>query len=110
LSVAWSNDQIAGEANFDIDRENVAADEMLLPLDEFRPKKIQEFEQNLVAAMKAGEIISEADLIRFAIESGMTNKHCAPVLAKLKSEGVIECDFRSPDIRRFSRPRPIKIA
>jgi len=36
LDVAWDCDEIAGEANFDIERENVAPGEMLLALEEFK--------------------------------------------------------------------------
>jgi three-Cys-motif partner protein len=41
LQIAWANDEIAGEANFDIERENIRPDEGILPLDLMRPKKIQ---------------------------------------------------------------------
>jgi three-Cys-motif partner protein len=47
LQVAWATDEIAGKANFDIERENIRPGESLLPLDEFRPNKIREFEQDL---------------------------------------------------------------
>ncbi len=107
LQVAWENDEIAGEANFDIERENIAPGELLLPMDEFRPKKIQVFECELEAALRSGNMRSEADVIRFCVEAGMTCQHSTPVLQKLKRDGAIKCDFRTPDIRNFFRPRPI---
>lgn len=109
LEVAWSNDTIAGEANFDIDRENVASEEMLLPLDDFRPKKIQVFESDLEAAIRTGKIQDEAALIRFCIEAGMRGQHCKGVIAGLKKKGIIDCDFHSPNIRKFSTPRTITL-
>ena len=107
LRVAWGNDEIAGEANFDIDRENIAPGEMLLPIEAFRPKKIQAFEADLEAALRGGEMQSEADLVHFCIAAGMTCQHANPVLKKLKDQHVIECDFRTPDIRRMRDPRPV---
>jgi three-Cys-motif partner protein len=107
LDVAWGNDSIAGEANFDIERENVASHELLLPIDEMRPKKIQAFEMDLEAALRTGALHNEADMIRFYIEAGMTHKHCTSTIKKLKDEAVIACDFRSPSIDRFSQPRAI---
>lgn len=110
LRVAWANDQIAGEANFDIERENIGTDELMLPMQELRPNKIREFETDLERAIRAGSMKSEADLIQFCIEAGMTCQHRTPVLQKLKREQVIECDFRTPDIRNFRNPRSLKLA
>jgi len=109
LQVAWANDEIAGEANFDIERENIAPNEMLLPLEEMRPNKIREFEAELEKALRAGKMQSEADVVRFCIEAGMTCRHSTPVLKKLKAEGAIEVNFQVPDIRSFKLPRPIRV-
>ena len=109
LEVAWSNDEIAGEANFDIERENIASDEMLLPMAELRPKKIQGFESDLEHAVRAGEMHSEADLIRFAIEAGMTCQHCTPIIQKLKAARTIACDFRTPNVRQYYKPRDFRL-
>jgi hypothetical protein len=106
--VAWANDEIRGEANFDIDRESIAPGDMLLPIAELRPKKIQVFESDLEAGLWKGQMKSEADLIHFCIAAGMTCQHASPVLQMLKSEGLLQCDFRTPDIRRMREPRSIK--
>lgn len=108
LQVAWANDEIAGEANFDIERENIRPGEMVLPLDEMRPNKIREFEEELEAALRAGGMKSEADVARFCIEAGMTCQHSTRVLKRLKSEGVIELDFKVPNVRKLGSPRPIR--
>jgi len=109
LQVAWANDEIAGEANFDIERENIASNEMILPFEEMRPNKIREFEAELEEALRTGKMQSEADVVRFCIEAGMTCQHSTPVLKKLKSQGVIELNFQVPDIRSFRLPRPIRV-
>jgi len=107
LNVAWRNDQIAGEANFDIDREGITPDEPLLPFAEFQPKKKQAFEADLETAIRTGKMKSEADLVHFCISAGMTCQHATPVLLKLQSEGVIACNFRTPDPRNLKTSRPI---
>ena len=73
-----------------------------------RPNKIREFEDKLEAALRSGQMRSEADVVRFCIESGMTCKHCAPVLKKLKDEGVIDLTFRIPDVGKMKSPRQIR--
>jgi three-Cys-motif partner protein len=108
LRVAWANDQIAGEANFDIERENIGRNEGILALDVMRPSKVRGFEEDLEAALRAGSMKSEADVARFCIEAGMTCQHSARVLKKLKMEGVIELDFRVPNVSRLKTPRPIR--
>lgn len=109
LRVAWGNDEIAGEANFDIDRENIASGELMLPMEELRPTKVREFEADLETAIRAGKMKSEADLIHFSIGAGMTCQHCTPVLQKLKREHEIECNFRTPDVGNFRNPRLLKL-
>jgi three-Cys-motif partner protein len=109
LRVAWGNDQIAGEANFDIERTNTTDGEMMLALDEFRPNKTVEFERELEEALRSGKYTSEADLLHFSIEAGMTCQHCTPVIQKLKKEIVIKCEFRTPDVRNYREPRPIAL-
>jgi hypothetical protein len=109
LRVAWENDQIAGEANFDIERLNVADGEMLLNFDEFLPNKTLEFERELEQALRSGKYHSEADILYFCIGAGMTCQHCTRVIQKLKTEGVIKCTFRTPDVGNYWRPRPIDL-
>jgi three-Cys-motif partner protein len=109
LQVAWRNDEIAGEADFDIEREHIDRGEMVLPLEEMRPNKTREFEEELKAGICSRSLCSEADVIRFCIEAGMTCQHAAPVIKQLKSQRAINCDFRVPDVRNFKRPRPITL-
>jgi three-Cys-motif partner protein len=109
LQVAWENDEIAGEANFDIERENISPGEGLLALDVMRPNKLREFEGELTAAIISGAMKTEADVVRFCIEAGMTTRHSAPVLKELKGKGVITLDFQVPDITRLKAPRALRL-
>ena len=108
LQVAWANDQIAGEANFDIERDNLSPGELVFGFEEMRPTKIKVFEADLEDALRSAKFHSEADVLRFCIEAGMTGKHCENILKKLKAMGVIDLEFRVPDARNYFKPRIIK--
>ena len=107
LQVAWKNDQLRGEANFDVDRDNMNESQMLLDLTVMRPKKVQDFERKLKAAFLSERFKDEVDVMKFCFESGMTPKHVATVLSALKKEKKVECDFISPNIRKLKSPRPV---
>jgi three-Cys-motif partner protein len=109
LRVAWQKDTLNGEADFDINRENFKPNQERLPLDDFRPSKVTAFERDLEEALRKGRCQTERDVIQICFDHGVTRQHCRSVLAKLKEEGVIEADFRVPDIDRLSSPRAIKL-
>jgi three-Cys-motif partner protein len=109
LRVAWQKDRLNGEADFDINRENFKPNQERLPLDDFRPSKVTAFEQDLEEALRMGLCQTERDVIQICFDHGVTRQHSSPVLAKLKTEGVIEADFRVPDIDRLSSPRAIRL-
>jgi three-Cys-motif partner protein len=109
LQVAWATDEIAGEANFDIEHDNIRPEEGILSLDVMRPNKIRQFERELEVTLMAGKLRSEADVVRFCLEAGMTCKHSSPVLKMLRATGSIDLDFRVPDVGRINNPRPIRI-
>ena len=49
------------------------------------------------------------DVMRVCFEHGVKRQHAEPVLSRLKRDGVIELNFRVPDIRRWDSPRPIRM-
>lgn len=109
LDIAWKKDSITGEANFQIDRDDLNPDQLSLGFDVMKPTKIQDFEARLEKALTGGAIRDEADLIRFCLERGVRRQHSRPVLDRLKASKSIECDFQVPDIRRIKEPRPISL-
>src|SRR5690606_24080300 len=64
LEVAWKNDRICGEANFDVDRDNIAQHELLLAFDEFKPKKLNQFETDLEQAFHDRRFAHEFDVLK----------------------------------------------
>lgn len=109
LQVAWKKDEINGEADFDINRDNIAPGELLLPLDEFRPSKITAFEQALEQLLRDGRMKNELEVVHICFNHGVKRQQAESVLAKLKKERVIEAEFRVPQIDRSRFPRPIKM-
>ena len=109
LQVAWGTDEISGEANFDINREDIRPDAPMLPFPEMRPSKITAFEYELETLLRKGQLSNEAEVMRICFEHGVKRQHAEPVLTKLKMENVIELDFRAPDIKRLDSPRPIRM-
>jgi three-Cys-motif partner protein len=109
LQVAWNKDVINGEADFDINRDNVFPGEMLLPFESFRPSKITAFERELERALRLGRLKDERDLVHFCFSYGVKRQHAQSVLTKLKAEGVIEADFRVPQFNRLNSPRLIRL-
>lgn len=109
LQVAWGTDEISGEANFDINREDIRPGEPMLPFPEMRPSKIAAFEGELEHLLRTGCLSNEAEVMRVCFEHGVKRQHAEPVLIKLKMENVIELDFRVPDIKRLDSPRPIRM-
>ena len=107
LQVAWGKDEISGEADFDINRENFRPGEIPL-FPEMRPSKITAFETELEGLLRDGSLSNELDVMQVCFDHGVKRQHAAPVLKKLKTEGVIHLDFRVPDIRRIDRPRTIR--
>lgn len=105
LRVAWKTDEINGEADFDINRDDCGPLlSNLLP-----PTKIAAFEGELAARIRTGAVKTEADVIDVCFQHGVRRQHAEPVLKALKAAGVIECDFRVPDIARLKEPRSIRL-
>ena len=108
LNVAWTTDDINGEADFDIHRDNLLPDQLRFELDDFRPTKITAFERQLESDLRTRRMSNERDVVRLCFRHGVRREHAKPVLAKLKAERVIEANFRVPQVDAFKNPRPIK--
>ena len=109
LRVAWKTDEINGEADFDIHRDNFQPDQRRFELDDFRPTKVTAFERQLESNLRTGEISNEADIVRLCFRHGVRREHAKTVLAKLKAEGVIAASFRVPQVERLKNPREIRL-
>ena len=105
LQVAWKADAITGEADFDIDRDDCGP----LFAGVLPPTKIDAFRLDLTSRIRAGEVRTEAEVIDVCFQHGVKRQHATEVLKKLKSDGLIEYDFRVPSIDRLRDPKPIRL-
>lgn len=109
LSVAWEKDGLNGNANFDINRDALVPGEFMLDLGAaIRPLKINVFEEDLEKALRNRELLDEVDVMELCFRHGVMRKHAAPVLKRLKKEGVIQLDFQAPTIDHLKSPRLIR--
>jgi three-Cys-motif partner protein len=106
LQVAWKEDEISGEADFDIHRDNIQKHQPRL--DFGAPTKLWIFERDLEDLIRQKLVKDERDVIRVCFKHGVKRQHATRVLAALKKEGVIDITWRVPDIRQIDEPRKIK--
>lgn len=109
LGVAWKMDKNNGEADYDLNREDFRELEPYLNLDMFQPKKKQVFEASLEKSIREGELSSESHLYLFCLQNGMLPSHATPVIKKLKDQGVVACDFTSPNRKSLRSPRAFSL-
>lgn len=109
LQVAWAKDAINGEADFDINRDNILPGEMLFAWDEFKPSKITAFERELEQFLRDGKLKDELDVVKLCFKHGVRRQQAENTLARLKKERVVELAFRTPQIDHWNTPRPIKV-
>jgi hypothetical protein len=69
---------------------------MLFPLETFKPKKVGAFESTMERRLRSGHFSDEEALLHFCLCEGFTPRHAKNVLAKLKTERVIQLDFQVP--------------
>ncbi|MBS1794866.1 MAG: three-Cys-motif partner protein TcmP [Acidobacteria bacterium] len=94
LRIAWKRNEINGEANFDIDDDNLKKQRSLFgnqPL-----TKIEAFQENVRNKILNKEIVDNFQLFGFVLEEGHLPKHATEILRKMKSEGEIWFDGKFP--------------
>ncbi len=94
LSVAWKRNETNGEANFDIDDDDLKSQQSLFgnqPL-----TKIEAFQKNVKEKILTKQIANNFELYDYALEEGHLGKHAAKVLLDMKKQKEITFDGRSP--------------
>jgi len=87
LQVAWQSDQIGGQADFDIDRDNLTPGQLALPFREMLPRKVGVFEAELEECLRKGLIADELQVIHLCVQHGVKRQHAEGVLKGLKKWG-----------------------
>ncbi len=71
LEVAWKQDEVNGEADYDIGRENMLPGSPMLPFPDVKPRKVENFERDLEARLRAGHLRHEIDVMKVCFEHGV---------------------------------------
>jgi three-Cys-motif partner protein len=91
LQVCWKADPQRGEANFDIDRENIIPGQMgLFTGDVEQPKKVDLFESELCSGILEGRLATDQDVYLFSITNGFLPKHARKVMKTLVKKGALK--------------------
>jgi hypothetical protein len=94
LDVAWKRNEINGEANFDIDDDNLKGQGLLF--DKQPLTKKEAFKENLRNRVLAKEITDNFQAFDFVLEEGHLGRHAAEVLQEMKQKGEITFEGKSP--------------
>ena len=92
LTIAWKRNEINGEANFDIEDDEVKAQGELFK----KPSKIETFQKNVRTKILAGEITNNLQLFDYTLAEGHIGKHAADELRKMKKNGEVFFEGTSP--------------
>ena len=90
LTACWGQDSERGEANFDIDEDNVLPGQYdLLTGEVEKPKKVDVFEKELAEKILSGKIRDDKQIYLFALENGFLPRHAKSVISDLVKSGKI---------------------
>ena len=94
LRVCWKYDNLTGEANYDIDSENINLNKPSL-FEQFNvPKKRQVFEESLRKKILSKELTTNIDVYIFTLNEGFLPKDANTVLKNLRDENKVSFDFK----------------
>jgi len=96
LRIAWRQNELNGQANFDIDNDELKRLATLFP-EEKSLTKIEKFQKELINYIMIKEKVSNLEIYDFTLGKGHIPKHAIEVLKSLKNEGKIHFE-RGPYI------------
>ncbi|WDF79878.1 three-Cys-motif partner protein TcmP [Mucilaginibacter sp. KACC 22773] len=93
LTIAWKNDKLRGEANYDIDSEHIDLKTPSLFEQYNKPSKRQIFEKNLTESIISKQLEFKHSVYLYTLNEGFLFKDANAVLNRLKSNNKIKFDF-----------------
>jgi len=90
LKQCWASDTTRGEANFDIDSDNLIENQCCLFPDQEKPKKICSFSKALRDGILCGDLKSNKEIFEFSLSQGFLSSHAKSELTQMLREGLIE--------------------
>lgn len=97
LDVAWKADTERGEANFDVDGDQLPQENAQISLieDNRLPKKVDLFQADLENRILSGALKTDKDIHEFSVYNGfLPTVHAREVVKKLKQENKIDLKIR----------------
>lgn len=94
LNIAWKRNDTNGEANFDIDEDKQKG--QLNIFEGKRLTKIESFQNRLREKVLDGSIVDNFEALNFAMDEAHLGSHAASELKKMKKEGLIDYNAKSP--------------
>lgn len=88
--VCWKIDEITGEADYNIDRELIYDNQGVLFDDVKIPLKIKQFYSNFEKKICSGEIKTDVEAYKFALENRCLVRHAADKLKQMMKDEIIE--------------------
>lgn len=97
LEIAWKENILNGEANFDIDEDADKRQDCLF--EEFRTfTKIEKFAKDVEVAVRALEVKNNHEAYYYAVNNGFLPRHITFILKNLKKSRVIDYEGNSPRV------------
>ncbi|OGV38104.1 MAG: hypothetical protein A2X48_07460 [Lentisphaerae bacterium GWF2_49_21] len=98
LKVCWNEDEVTGEANYDIDDDPIRRDGQAGLFPEFNIIKKQDtFRQDMINFLKSGHK-SNNNIYRFTLENGFLPKHVNDLFRQFQREGKLIVSSPVPGI------------
>ena len=110
LKLCWEKDPLRGEANFDIDEENINNETPSLFPELDVPKKLQIFQSQLEKQILSNRLTTDGKIFIACLEAGFLPAHGRDVVKKLIKMGRIRCSGH-PRISQdgYKEPRDLQI-
>lgn len=87
LKICWDTDPLTGEANYDIDDDNITQGQ--LTFWEEKPKKLDLFEKHLTSEVLTGGLKTNISVYKYSLNQGFRAAHAKAILNKLVKEKVL---------------------
>lgn len=95
LSICWKINKQTGDANYDIDNENIDSSSPKLFPDFNKPSKLQVFENELKNKILSNDLRSNKEVYAYTFEMGCLPLHANKVIDELKKKQSIPMDFKT---------------
>jgi hypothetical protein len=98
LTVAWKKDKQTGEANYDIDDDDIRPDAPVLFDDLYKPKKMDRFRKNLKEHLYDER--TNKEIYEFTLLNGFLPMHANQILKDMEKEKKLIVGATHGDIRK----------